>query len=123
MVDTQDMPQGCPPRSALSGIFGELMIVWLGVVFLLDRQGLLAPGVGWVWYFLLGIGAILLAEVIACQLLPQHRQPSAGRLIAALVLIAIGAWQITGLGEWWPLLLIAAGLVLIVNSLRAGRKG
>ncbi|MGQ9561354.1 MAG: hypothetical protein ACUVTG_16020 [Candidatus Oleimicrobiaceae bacterium] len=110
------------PHVAPSGIFGGLMIVWLGVVFLLDRQGL-APGVGWVWYFLLGIGAILLAEVIACQLLPQYRQPSAGRVIAALVLIAIGAWQITGLGEWWPLLLIAVGLVLIVNSLRAGRKG
>ncbi len=110
-------------RGALSGIVSGLMIVWLGVVFLLDRQGLLAEGVGWVWYFLLGLGVILLAEVIARHVLPQYRQPSSGRLVAALVLIAIGAWQITGLGEWWPLLLIAAGLVMMVNSLRAGRKG
>jgi len=99
-----------------------LIIIWLGVVFLLEGQGLFAPGVGWVWYFLLGTGVILLLEVVARQVLPQYRQPSGGRLIAALVLIAIGAWQITGLGVWWPLLLIVAGLVLIVNSLRAGSK-
>lgn len=83
---------------------------------------MLAPGVGWVWYFLFGLGVILLLEVIARHVLPQYRQRSGGRLVAAVALMAIGAWQITGLGEWWPLLLIAAGLVLIVSSLRPGKK-
>ncbi|MBC7185506.1 MAG: hypothetical protein H5U38_00575 [Calditrichaeota bacterium] len=118
----QEAHRGGQQHAALSGVVSGLAIVWLGIVFLLDRRGVLAPGVGWVWYFLFGLGVILLLEVIARHVLPQYRQRSAGRLVAAVALMAIGAWQITGLGEWWPLLLIAAGLVLIVGSLRPGKK-
>lgn len=109
-------------HSALSGVVGGVVIMWLGVVFLLDRLDVLAPGVGWVWYFLFGLGVILLLEVIARHVMPQYREPSTGRLIAAIVLIVVGAWHITGLGEWWPLVLIAAGLVLVLTSLRSGRQ-
>ncbi|MCR4440483.1 MAG: hypothetical protein QHJ34_15420 [bacterium] len=118
----QQAHRGGQQRGALSGIVSGLVIIWLGIVFLLDRQGVLAPGVGWVWYFLFGLGVILLLEVIARHVLPQYRQRSGGRLVAAVALMAIGAWQITGLGEWWPLLLIAAGLVLIVSSFRLSEK-
>ncbi|MDZ7338809.1 MAG: hypothetical protein ONB30_09740 [candidate division KSB1 bacterium] len=121
-MDKEQRAQASHIGNALSGVISGVTIMWLGIVFLLDRFDVLAPGVGWIYYFLFGLGVILLLEVIARQLLVQHRQVWGGRLIAAVVLIAIGAWQITNLGQWWPLLLVAAGLVLILTSLRSAGK-
>ncbi|MDZ7270269.1 MAG: hypothetical protein ONB17_01500 [candidate division KSB1 bacterium] len=121
-MDKEQRAQASHIGNALSGVISGVTIMWLGIVFLLDRFDVLAPGVGWIWYFLFGLGVILVLEVIARQLLLQHRQVWGGRLIAAVVLMAIGAWQITGLGQWWPLLLVAAGLVLILTSLRSAGK-
>ncbi len=120
-MEKQPAPHSNQKHRMLSGVMSGVIIIWLGVVFLLDRLDLLASGVSWVWYFLFGLGVIFLLEVIAGRLLLQSSHHSGGRLIAAVLLMAVGAWQITGLGEWWPLLLIAAGLVLVVTSLRGSR--
>lgn len=67
----------------------------------------------WWAYLLVGIGVIFLIEVIVRQTRPQYRCPVAGKLIAALVLIAIGAGHIYGLRHWWALIIIVVGFVIL----------
>jgi type IV secretory pathway VirB2 component (pilin) len=54
--------------------------------------------------------------------MPAYRRPVFGKLIAGLVLIAIGASNIYGLGEWWPLIIIGVGVVILFNALFRIRK-
>jgi len=44
---------------------------------------------------------------------PHHR----GRLVVALVLIAVGLGGIFGFTQLWPLILIAIGLAILIRGL------
>ena len=101
-------------RDPISGMFFGLVLILIGVVFFLSAQGWIAAG-DWWKYFVLGMGVIFLIEVGARYSQPAYRRPVFGRLIAGLVLICIGAAFITGIGNWWPLILIAVGLAILIR--------
>ena len=100
-----------------SGITGGLILVLLGVLFLLSTMDVISWGDWWA-YFLLGLGAILILEVIVRSLVPAYRQHHKGKLVAGAVLIIVGGAHIIGMVHWWPLILIAVGIIILFSSLR-----
>jgi hypothetical protein len=85
-------------------------VIWIGLVFLIG----LAPAWSWI---VGGAGSLLLVEVGARLVIPEFRARPGGRLVLAAVLMTVGFGSALGLTEWWPLLLIAVGLSLLVNRL------
>ena len=103
-------------RRAKPGLTGGLVLILLGGLFLLvqaDRYGL--TWANWWTYFLVGLGAIL----ILTGLLGLRERPGESlrsRFIGGLVLIAIGGVNILGVTEWWPAILVAVGLALVISA-------
>jgi len=100
----------------LSGVTGGLILILLGVLFLLTTLDYISWGDWWA-YFVLGLGCILILEALIRVARTGDRQPVTGKLIGGSVLIIIGAAYVFGMVTWWPLILIAVGLVIIVTSL------
>ena len=97
-------------------ITGGLILILLGVLFLLTETG----KIGWVdwWaYFLVGLGGIFLLEAFVRAFSPEGRKGAGGKVIAGLILIAIGGAHLIGLEHWWPLILIAVGVGVLVSGL------
>ena len=107
-------------KDPLSGIIFGAIVILLGVLLFVDRQYYLDGG--WLWWFLAGIGIIFLVEAMIRYAMPEHRRPMGGKLVWAVILLAIGASNIYSLEEWWPLLLIIAGIVIIFSGLQAKRE-
>ncbi len=101
-------------------IFG-LIVIAVGILFLLASQEII-PWEDWWAYLLLSLGCIFLFEVLLRSIMPAHRRPVSGKLIAGLVLIAIGASNIYGLGTWWPLIIIGVGVFILFGALLRVRK-
>ena len=100
-----------------SGLTGGLILILLGVLFLLATLDYISWGDWWA-YFLIGLGAILIFEVILRAAASAYRQHVTGKLIGGAVLIIIGMAHIFGMVTWWPLILIAVGLIVVISSLR-----
>ncbi|MBM2825460.1 MAG: rane protein of unknown function [Dehalococcoidales bacterium] len=98
------------------GLYAGLILVMLGVVFFLSSQGLIGRG-DWWKYFIIGLGSLFLIEVLVRYIQPAYRRLKFGKLVAGLILISIGFASLTGIGNWWPLILIAIGLAMLVNAL------
>ena len=101
-------------RDPVSGLFFGLILVLLGVVFFLSTQDWISRD-DWWKYFITGLGIIFLIEVLVRYTRPAYRRPVFGRVIAGLILICVGLAFIGGLGNWWPLILIIVGLVIVFN--------
>jgi chromate transport protein ChrA len=95
-------------------ITGGLILILLGVLFLLAEMDRIS-WMDWWAYFLVGLGTILILEELFRGFSESRHR--AGRLIGGLVLIVIGGAHLVGFEEWWPLILIAAGLGLILSPL------
>jgi len=119
-------------RDPLGSIIWALILLWAGVVLLLDNLGTLdsikeslAPtGLEWlplgvgVWgLILLGAGVILLFEVLLRLLVPAYRRPVIGTIILAFVFIGIGLGNLVSWGLIWAVILIAIGLSILVRGL------
>jgi serine/threonine protein kinase len=98
------------PSDRLSQLTLGGAILWIGVAFLLN----LSP----VWSWIMGgAGALLLIEVVARLILPEFRSRPGSRLMLALILLVIGIGTGIGFSSWWPLILIAIGISLLLNRL------
>lgn len=104
-------------HDAFSGITGGLVLILLGTLFLLATLDCISWGNWWA-YFLLGLGVILIVDVVIRVANQTHRQHTSGKVIGGIVLIIIGASNIFGMLTWWPLILIAIGIVILISSLR-----
>ena len=102
-------------RRRSSGVFPGLILILLGVLLFLASQGILSWG-SWWQYFLIGLGLIFLIDGV---LRYQETSPGyfTGRIITSVVLIGIGLMFIFGFSSWWPLILIAAGVVVLLTAL------
>jgi hypothetical protein len=70
----------------------------------------------WWAYFLVGLGAIFVLEGVLRGFSVEGRRGMAGRLIAGFVLAIIGGSHLLGFEEWWPLVLIAVGVIVLFSS-------
>ena len=108
-------------------VFGALVLIWLGVVFLIAQN----PGmlrlpfeVGWnnVWMlFLAGLGGLMIVQGLLRAVTGQ-KFGIASSLIWGVILLLVGlvglfpGW---GLEKLWPFVLIALGVgLLLTNILR-----
>jgi hypothetical protein len=94
---------------------GGLILILLGVLFLLTEMDRISWADWWAW-FLVGLGAIFLFEAALRAFSAEGRRGISGRLTAGLILAIIGGSYLIGFMEWWPLILIAIGLVVLVSA-------
>jgi len=93
-----------------------LILILLGVLFFLASQGTISWN-SWWRYLLIGLGVIFLIEALIRAVGAGYRRSSFGRVIAGIVLIFIGAAFLLGFSQWWPLILIAVGVLVLVRVL------
>ena len=108
-------------RDPLSAMTGGLVLILLGVAFLLAQNEMF--GVRWdnFWgVFLIGLGGILLLQAFlrVTRSVPGYRRGIVGLVIGACVLIAVGMIPFAGTewGRWWPLGLIALGVLMVIGQ-------
>jgi len=99
-------------------LVGGLILIWLGISLYLVQ----ARRIGWdEWwpYFLIGIGVILIVQATVRYSTVRYKGPAIGSLIGGAMLLIIGLAGIVGMKEWWPFILIAIGVVVILAGVTA----
>lgn len=119
----QDRREGRDAERTLQVVFWSTLMIMAGLIFLSDNLGLLPQirGVGAFDWIMLGAGGLLLAGSVIRALLPEVERPSGFWIIVGIVLLALSASKIFGLdigSNWWPLAIIAVGLMMLVKALR-----
>jgi hypothetical protein len=110
---------------SLSSTVWALIIIWAGVVFLLnslgDDGGLLGMSWdnSWAW-IMTGVGALIFFEVVVRLVMPAYRRPVGGRVILATIFFIGGASNLVDV-DLWPLVLIAIGVVMLLGYFKPKR--
>ena len=92
----------------------ELLVIGV-VLFLWSRDVLTVRET--LSYFLLGIGAISLFDVVARYLQLAPRSFMWCRLMFALLVLSTGGAVLGGIGDWWPLIVILVGVGILLNAM------
>ncbi|MBN1886863.1 MAG: hypothetical protein JW850_02695 [Thermoflexales bacterium] len=106
-------------RDPLSAAIWAGILIWAGLVLLASNLGLLAPFEwleAWSLVFL-GAGLIVLLEAGIRLAVPAYRRPVAGTVIFAIILIAIGLGDLIRWEVIWALVLIAGGVIILLQGL------
>jgi hypothetical protein len=104
-----------PKQDPRPKVSGGLILIFLGVLFLLTEMDRISWADWWA-YFLVGLGGIFLIEALLRASSVEGRRGMGGRLVAGLILVAIGGAHLIGFEEWWPLVLIAVGIGVLVSA-------
>ncbi len=107
-------------HDSFSGIVTGILFVVAGALIFADKVGMLEGG--WFWWLVFAYGIILIGEAVARMSIPKYNKPVGGKLVWGAILVAFSASQLYELENWWPLILIAAGVAMIANSLSQRRK-
>jgi hypothetical protein len=100
-----------------SAIGWGLVLVLVGGLVLADSRGLLHDGQPWL-YCAIGVGVIFIIGFLARFFgNAADRWADFGGLIAGVSLIYVGTAFLTGLGDWWPLALVFAGICYIAKEI------
>ena len=103
-------------RDPISGVVFALILLTLGVLLTLAVRGLILWD-DWWKYFIIGIGVVFLIEVLIRYAKPAYRRPMFGRFVTGLILICLGVAFIGGFGTWWPLILVAIAVAILLRLL------
>jgi len=109
-------------RDPISGVVFGLIVLALGVLLFLAARHVITWD-DWWKYFLIGIGVVFLIEVLIRRVSPAYRRPVFGRFVAGLVLICVGVASIGGFGSWWPLIIVAIAVAILVRLLLFRKTG
>jgi phosphatidylserine synthase len=101
-------------RWPFHGVFLGLTLVLLGVLFLLNQAGTIT-GDTWWQSLLIGLGAISILNGIAHYRSRVFRWGSFGKFIVGIILILVGVFFMIGISEWWPVVLIVAGVAFMLR--------
>jgi hypothetical protein len=105
-----------------SAIGWGLFLVLVGGIVLAGSRGLLHDGQPWL-YCTIGVGAIFIVGFLARFFgNPSDRWAAVGSLIAGVSLVYVGAAFLYGLGEWWPLALVFAGICYIAREILSRKR-
>ena len=104
-----------PKQDYRPKITGGLILMLLGVLFLLTEMDRISWADWWA-YFLVGLGGIFLLEALLRAFSAEGRRGVGGRIVAGLILAVIGGAHLIGFEEWWPLVLIAVGVGVLVSA-------
>ena len=113
----------------LGAVIWAIILIWAGVVFLLDNLGYLDqwvrtlrdyPGLQFlaeleIWSLIIfGAGIILLIEVLIRLIVPAYRRPVLGTTIFAMVLIGIALSDFLSWTVVFSVILILAGISILL---------
>jgi hypothetical protein len=116
-------------RDPLGAIIWACILIWAGIVFLIENFGLLGvfedqPGFFGrlfggleTWSLILfGAGVILLVEAFVRTTVPEYRRPVNGTIILGVIFIGVGLGDSIGWGLIWPFALIVIGVLILVQG-------
>ena len=88
-----------------------IILIWAGITAFLATGNVIGPDKAWA-VFLLGTGVILLAKA-GFRMRAATRRPIGGTIIIGVILVAIGLGGLVSWGYAWPVILVAAGVIII----------
>jgi len=109
-------------RNPISAIFVGVLVIFLGIVFYFASKEMY--GISWenVWnYILMCVGGAFLLSALLHSIVPQYRRPIMGEALVGLILLTVGIVTIYEI-EWWPLVLIIVGALVIMYGLGKMRR-
>ena len=109
-------------RDPIGTLTWPLILIWVGVVLLLENLGLLIDlgTLGRVEtgsLIFAGAGVIVLAMVVVRYLMPEHRRPLTGNIILGFVLLGVGLGDILGWEIVWAIVIIAIGVSMLLGGM------
>jgi hypothetical protein len=109
-------------KDPISAIFIGFVVIAVGIVLYFANEELY--GVSWenAWnYVLMGVGCAFLLSALLHTVIPQYRKPIMGEVVfGAILLVVGGASQYEP--SWWPLILIAGGVLAILYGITKMRR-
>jgi hypothetical protein len=96
-------------------IIGGLIVTWLGALLLLSNQNIIRSS-DFGGYFLMGIGVILVIRGILAYQELGSIEHSYGYLIGGGVVAMIGLGITYNLRDWWAIILVGLGLVIVLRG-------
>jgi chromate transport protein ChrA len=102
-------------KAALSDIFGGLIVLVVGLSFFLAANNIISWDKWWA-YLLTFLGVIFVLDAVIRNLKLKDRLIG-GRFITGIILFSIGLAFAVSLKNWWPLILIVVGLLIIIKGI------
>ena len=102
-------------------VIGGLIVTWLGVLLLLNNQNMIRGG-GFGGYFLMGVGVILIFRGLLALQETGSTDESLGHFIGGGVLVVIGGGITFNIQDWWAILLIGLGLIIVLRGFTARNR-
>lgn len=107
-------------KSALSDILGGLIVLAIGLSFMLATNGII-PWDKWWAYLLTFLGVIFIFDALLRWFNLRERLVG-GRFITGIILFCIGFSFILALKNWWPLILIIIGILIIIKGIASQKN-
>jgi hypothetical protein len=101
-------------RNPLKGLIPGLILVLLGSLLFLANRGTLDWG-SWWQYFLVGLGIIFILDGIIHYFSSERGWANWGKFIPGVVLLLVGLAFIFSFTEWWPMILVGIGIMLLLG--------
>ena len=101
-------------RDPVASVTWAAILIWIGLVLLADNLNLVV-GTRWNSWAIgfTGAGVIVIAQALIRLTMPEYRRGVMGGIICGVILLGIGLGWLVGWGIFWPLLLIAIGLLVL----------
>ncbi len=101
-------------RDSLSGLITGSLFILAGAFIFAENQGMFYDS--WFWWFLLSAGIVFIIEAIIRIRIPRFNKPVYGIIIKGSIISALGASQLYNIEDWWPVILIITGSMLIFQA-------
>ena len=109
-------------KDPITAIFVGVVVIIAGILLYFASNELY--NITWenVWnYILIGVGGAFLFSALLHSIIPQYRRPIFGEVILGVVLLMAGVVSEYEV-EWWPLIGVFAGALIIIYGLGKMRK-
>jgi hypothetical protein len=119
MMDEPDEGRRRRRRAGAPALATGVALVLLGVLFLLQNEGMLRPSGNW-WAFFLLVPAVALAGTALSRYQAADGRLTADARGALTAAVFLGALALSFLldvdwGMWWPAFIVLAGVAVLLN--------
>ena len=104
-------------KDPLNGIITGIIFILAGSFIYADNQGYLF--MGWFWWLIFSMGLVFLVESIIRATVVKYRKSFHASVIWGAILTAVGGFQLFDIDNWWPLILVFVGIIIILSSQKA----